>query len=501
MRLRSKIIILLLLLFSFIPNVYAASGVFSYGNTTLNVGETKNIDIKLDNASDVQAIGGMIGVENEECVRINSYNGLNGVFFNDNLFAFAGLNEMTSGTKFASISITGLKECTTKLSFPTATITSTDSHDYDATISAGLITVTNPVQTTQTNNNNSNNSSVVTTAPKNEQKTTTTNNNSNQVVNNNINNNQVNDNAKIAVNQIDLTLSSLVVQGYIINFNKNQLEYSLEVENNVENIIVEAKASDNNSNVRIEGNNNLLIGENIVKVIVSNNNGEKVYIIKVNKKQDPQKVYNTDNYLTNIVPSVGILSPQFNKDRLDYVIYLPFEVDKITFDTTLSSPDTSHVEVEGKENLEVGENKYIIKVRAENGEIREYIVLVKRSNIFSFSSNNFLKSITLTNGNLTSEFDKNITTYYYTKSDGFKYDFELEDPNSKVSVYENNGTINIVVEAPSGDIRVYTLVEKKSNLIKCLLLVGLSIIMGYLLKCLFIELRKSKRKKIRREMK
>ena len=507
MRLRSKFIILLLLLFSFIPNVFALGGKITYNSTTIGVGDSKNIEVRLDNSSDVQAIGGSISVEDSSCIRINSISETNGSAVNGNVFALPSFGEIPSGTKFAIVNVTGLKECSTKLTFPNATLTSTSSEEMAATIVSPDIVVKNPTQqvnNTPTTNNSTNNTNVVTTTPKQEQNTVSStpvvNNTSNKTVNNQ-SNNQISNNSQIAVNQIDLTLSTLSIDGYNIGFNKNKLDYVLEVENNIESLNIDAKATDNNSNVKIEGNDKLLVGENIVKVIVSNNNGQKIYTIKVNRKQDPTKTYNTDNYLTNIVPSIGILSPKFDKDKLNYIIYLPYEEDKITFENTLSAPDTSTIEVEGPENLNIGDNKYVIKVRAESGDIREYTVIVRKANIYNDSSNNFLKSITLENGKLTSDFDKNKTTYYYTKGNGFKYNFELEDPNATVEVYDDNGVITFIVTAPNGDIRVYTLVEKNSDLIKCLLLVALSIVMGFLIKCLIIELKKNKKKKLKKENK
>lgn len=505
MRLRSKIIILLLLLFSFIPNVFALGGKITYNSTTMGVGDSKNIEVRLDNSSDVQAIGGSISVVDSSCIKINSISETNGSVVNGNVFALPSFGEIPSGTKFAIVNVTGLRECSTKLTFPNATLTSTSSKEMAAVIVAPDIVVKNPTQQVNnapTTNNSTNNTNVITTTPKQEQNTVSStsvvNNLSNKTVNNQ-SNNQVSNNSQIAVNQIDLTLSTLSVDGYNINFNKNQLDYFLEVENDVEKLNITAKAAYNNSNVNIEGNDNLLVGENLIKIIVSNNNDQKIYTIKVNKKQNPDKTYNTDNYLVDIKPSVGILSPKFDKEILNYVIYLPYEIDNISFETTKSS-ETSIVDVLSPDILKIGDNRYVIKVRAESGDIREYNILVKKENIYNNSNNNYLKKIILTNGKLNIDFNKDIMTYYYTRKDGFKYEFELDDPNSTVNVYENEGTITIVVEAPNGEKRVYTLIEKKNNIIKYLLMVFLSTIMGYLIKCLIIELKKNKKRKKKKQI-
>ena len=57
-------------------------------------------------------------------------------------------------------------------------------------------------------------------------------------------------------------------------------------------------------------------------------------------------------------------------------------------------------------NLEIGLNTFFIQVKSEKGETRTYTLNITRSDD---SSNNYLKSIALTSGQL--QFDKNILEY------------------------------------------------------------------------------------------
>lgn len=85
----------------------------------------------------------------------------------------------------------------------------------------------------------------------------------------------------------DNTLKSLSIEGYEIKFNKDTLEYSIEVDNLVDSINVTASTNDKNATYEITGNNNLSVGINPVKVNVTAENGEvKTYTINVNRKSD-----------------------------------------------------------------------------------------------------------------------------------------------------------------------------------------------------------------------
>lgn len=90
----------------------------------------------------------------------------------------------------------------------------------------------------------------------------------------------------------DNYLSSLKIEGYDIDFDKEKQEYSLDVDEDVSSINVTATANDSNANVIGTGNIKLTDGINNIKItVVAENGNERVYTITVNVKDtDPIKV-------------------------------------------------------------------------------------------------------------------------------------------------------------------------------------------------------------------
>ena len=90
----------------------------------------------------------------------------------------------------------------------------------------------------------------------------------------------------------DNYLSSLKIEGYDIEFDKEKQEYSLDVDEDVSSINITATASDKNANVIGTGNIKLTDGINNIKItVVAENGNERVYTITVNVKDtDPIKV-------------------------------------------------------------------------------------------------------------------------------------------------------------------------------------------------------------------
>ena len=80
-------------------------------------------------------------------------------------------------------------------------------------------------------------------------------------------------------------LKSLSIEGYQFKekFDKNTLEYTVDVPNGVENVLVKATLEDNKSSIKGIGEQTVLEGENVLEVKVTAENGtEKIYKIKVN---------------------------------------------------------------------------------------------------------------------------------------------------------------------------------------------------------------------------
>ena len=83
-------------------------------------------------------------------------------------------------------------------------------------------------------------------------------------------------------------LKSLSVEGYDLTpeFNKEKLEYSLELDSTIEKININASVEDKTASVTGTGEKELIEGENIIDIIVTAQNGNtRKYIIKANVKE------------------------------------------------------------------------------------------------------------------------------------------------------------------------------------------------------------------------
>ncbi len=85
-------------------------------------------------------------------------------------------------------------------------------------------------------------------------------------------------------------LSNIEIEGYDIDFDKDTLEYKIDVDSSVTSLNINAIVEDNNAWAKIEGNENFKEGENIVTITVYAQNGEtKTYKLVVNKAAEKPK--------------------------------------------------------------------------------------------------------------------------------------------------------------------------------------------------------------------
>lgn len=90
-------------------------------------------------------------------------------------------------------------------------------------------------------------------------------------------------------------LSSISISNVDFEFNKDIFEYSLEVENQIEKIVVEATVEDSKAKVDGIGEYNLEIGLNEIKLIVTaEDNSTKEYVIKIVRKEKVEEKIQED---------------------------------------------------------------------------------------------------------------------------------------------------------------------------------------------------------------
>ncbi len=276
-------------------------------------------------------------------------------------------------------------------------------------------------------------------------------------------------------------LSKLTVNGGELSpaFSSNTDDYNLSVPYSVSNLNVKAEAQDSKAKVSISGQNNLVAEETTdVKITVTAENGSsRVYTIHVKRGKDPNKILSTNNYLSSLTVSTGILSPSFDKEKENYVVYLPYEVDTISVDATLEDTRYGSIDKTGPEKLSVGSNEYLLKVKAEDESIRTYKVTVIRAQSIEDGKNNssnYLKSINIKNGKLLEIFNKKNFIYTYKGNKNIKIDAIKEDENSNVKVFQIEDYYVIVVESTIGNQNVYLL--KPSSTINYNMIIIITII-------------------------
>ena len=127
----------------------------------------------------------------------------------------------------------------------------------------------------------------------------------------------------------DNALSSLLIDGYTLNFDKDTFAYDLTVEEDVEKLDITANAANAKAKVEIDNPEKLVVGENTITIKVTSENGEvRTYTINVFKKEKveepkvdvPETPSENDHshagYIATIViESIAVLS------LLGYIIY------------------------------------------------------------------------------------------------------------------------------------------------------------------------------------
>lgn len=140
-------------------------------------------------------------------------------------------------------------------------------------------------------------------------------------------------------------LKSLGVEGYEITpvFDKDKLEYELEVENDIEKVKVVASRADNAASVSGTGEINLLEGTNKVEVVVTAEKGnKKTYVINITRKELNPIHVNVDGEAFTVVRKADALeAPTYYTSSTTIVddIEVPAFVSEITGYTLVGLKD------------------------------------------------------------------------------------------------------------------------------------------------------------------
>lgn len=333
-------IVIFIIIITMLSKVYAA-GSFSVSasSTSIYVGNTTTLTIKTSDCA------GKFTVTSS----------------NSSVATVSSSSVWVDGT--TTVTITAKANGTANIVVMTQDVSDVDLNDVKGSKS---VTVTVSTKQTSTSNNTSSAKPNTTTSSKPSSSNAST---SNKV--NNKTNTQTSVQSTLS-NNAYLKEFRVDIPGITPDFNKNTFNYALTVEESVNNLSVTAVPEDSKASVSISGNTNLNLGENTinVKVTAEDKKTTKTYTINVTKVQDVQK---SNAFLQNIIVTDIEMSPSFSKEIFEYDLGC-VTLDKITL-SAFAENENATVQIEGNENLVLGENLIKITVTSENGNVNKIYTL------------------------------------------------------------------------------------------------------------------------------
>ena len=212
------------------------------------------------------------------------------------------------------------------------------------------------------------------------------------------------------------------------------------------------------------------VGSLVLKMGTSSDVGITFSNIKINNEDVKDinktiKLYDSNNYLSDLSVNGYTMSPVFNKSVSLYTIK---NVDASSIAINASSESkTSTVTGGGKKNLNIGLNEFTITVTSEMGIKRTYTLKIYRNG--DKDKTNTLSSLGIDGYQLSPSFDKKTTSYKLTvKKDvtSIKVNASLSSDKSSfnngngprvVSLNYGNNDVVIEVKSESGSIKKYTI--------------------------------------------
>jgi len=176
----------------------------------------------------------------------------------------------------------------------------------------------------------------------------------------------------------EIFLSSLKVEDYDIEFDKEVDTYYIKVKNEVERIDIEAVAEDTTAKIDISDNAKALEeGENKVIInLVNKDNKKGQYIIIVTR----EKELDNNAFLADIKIDNYLLT--FDRDTTEYNLAIKSEKAL----NIIATPESKYAKVNIKGNSDLTDGSVItITVKAEDGTKRDYVINIsKEFNIFDY---------------------------------------------------------------------------------------------------------------------
>lgn len=256
-------------------------------------------------------------------------------------------------------------------------------------------------------------------------------------------------------------LSSITLSEGTIDFDKSKTTYEIK---NINGSTIEIGANAESSYAKLSGDvgkKNLKLGFNTFKIIVTSESGiNRIYTLNIYRNDNRDKT----NTLSSLEVENNKITPEFNKNTVNYTLTVKKDVTSVKINATLESDKSSFNKGYGPRtvNLNYGVNNVVIKVTSESGAVKTYTIKITRED--DRSSNNYLKSLNVSSGDFT--FNKKTLNYSFTVPNevtSLKVFAAAEDTKSTVSgvktynLKEGLNKITITVTAENKQTRTYTL--------------------------------------------
>lgn len=167
-------------------------------------------------------------------------------------------------------------------------------------------------------------------------------------------------------------------------FDKDVTVYTLTVPYDTKEVILSGSLEDTLSTV--DGLFKYELTEDkttAIITVIAEDGSTKVYTVYIIKEKPPVVptpvvyYYSSNNYLKTLEAKGYEI--KFDRDTLEYELNVNNDVKSLDI-TAIAEDSRSRVEITGNENFKTGKNTVIISVKAENGDVREYKLIVNRKN-------------------------------------------------------------------------------------------------------------------------
>lgn len=180
----------------------------------------------------------------------------------------------------------------------------------------------------------------------------------------------------------DATLASLQISNAELSpaFRPDVLNYTAIAADDAEALEIQATPNDGNAKVTVSGNHLTEDGTAEIRIsVTAENGGTKTYAIHATRAQNAASL-SGNNRLSSLTVDTGSLSPAFDPETLNYVVWLPYETEQITVTAEAEDEKAMPPIVEGDGTLkESNDNSIKVTCTAENGDIRIYNIIAKRA--------------------------------------------------------------------------------------------------------------------------